>query len=350
MEHSSKTSKYPLVSVVIPTYNSAKFIIECVESVLSQTYPNFEVIVLDDGSTDETEELLKPYSQKIQYIKKTNGGLASARNAGFMHTKGEYIAWLDADDIAHIDRLMIQADFLSNHPEIILVSSNFTAFNEEGPLPELTIESYYGMIKNAGAIGQLYPTKKKYMPLQAGPRNTSEKKGITAYYGKIRDKLIWGNFIHPPTVMIRRSAYLKAGNLDETIPTSEDWYFFVKLSRQGEIGHLDIPLLQYRISDNQMSAPQKNAEKIVTNIIRTMEIIADEEHALVGQDINRLKANLSLFHSNAAYVFSETKPSHALYHLWKSLRYDFRMTKGIKKILAKIFLPNFLLTSYRNLK
>lgn len=87
-----------MVSVIIPVYNRAHYIKECLDSVLSQTYKDYEIIVVDDGSTDNVKEVLLPNMQQIRYIYKENGGAASARNVGIMHAKGDYIAWLDSDD------------------------------------------------------------------------------------------------------------------------------------------------------------------------------------------------------------------------------------------------------------
>ena len=88
----------PKVSVVIPTYNSSQFIVETLESVFAQTYKDYEIIVVDDGSTDNTKEVLQPYTSRIKYIYKENGGPASARNVGIKSAQGEYIAFLDSDD------------------------------------------------------------------------------------------------------------------------------------------------------------------------------------------------------------------------------------------------------------
>jgi glycosyltransferase involved in cell wall biosynthesis len=87
------------VSVIIPAYNAARFLPEALESVFSQTWPELEVIVVDDGSTDDTREMLKPYGERIQYLHKENGGPASARNLGLRHARGRFVAFLDADDL-----------------------------------------------------------------------------------------------------------------------------------------------------------------------------------------------------------------------------------------------------------
>ncbi len=90
----------PLISVIIPTYNRANFLGEAIESVLSQTYKNLEVIIIDDGSTDDTRQLIEKYTDKrIIYLYQEHGGTSAARNKGIQEAKGEYIAFLDSDDI-----------------------------------------------------------------------------------------------------------------------------------------------------------------------------------------------------------------------------------------------------------
>ena len=88
-----------LVSIIIPTYNRAKLVTEAVQSALSQTYTNFEILVIDDGSTDNTEEMLKKYDNDIKYIKTERSGPGRARNLGISRAKGEFIAFLDSDDL-----------------------------------------------------------------------------------------------------------------------------------------------------------------------------------------------------------------------------------------------------------
>ena len=113
----------PRVSVIIPTYNSARFVVQAVESVLAQTYSDFEVIVVDDGSTDNTPVALAGYRQKIRYLHQENRGPSAARNAGYRASQGDYVLFLDSDDLIPPDTLERQVSFLNDHPEFGLVYS-----------------------------------------------------------------------------------------------------------------------------------------------------------------------------------------------------------------------------------
>lgn len=122
----------PLVSVVIPTYNSAKFLIQALDSVLNQTYPNYEVIVIDDGSTDNTSKAIEHWRSQINYIYQNNQGVAAARNRGIEAATGEFIAFLDADDLFLPDKLRQQVAVFEAQPEVGMVVSGWRSLDRWG--------------------------------------------------------------------------------------------------------------------------------------------------------------------------------------------------------------------------
>src|SRR3990170_2838516 len=115
----------PKVSVIIPTYNREKYIVETLQSVFAQTFTDYEVIVIDDGSTDNTADVLRPYLDRIVYIRKPNGGQGSARNVGIKVAKGEYIAFLDSDDLWMPEKLELQVKYLDNNKDAGLVFTDY---------------------------------------------------------------------------------------------------------------------------------------------------------------------------------------------------------------------------------
>lgn len=142
----------PRVSVIIPTYNSAQYLDEAINSILKQTYTNYEIIVIDDGSTDNTVELLEPYQEKIHYFYQENQGVSAARNQGIALSKGEFIAFLDADDIFMPHKLEKQVAVFEQQPDLGIVNSGYRLIRENGEfiadikrwetIPELTIETW----------------------------------------------------------------------------------------------------------------------------------------------------------------------------------------------------------------
>ena len=115
----------PLVSAVIPAYNYAQFVCRAVDSVLSQTYPQLECVVVDDGSTDNTLEVLTPYGDRIRVVSKKNGGLAAARNTGVENSRGEYVAFLDADDWWHPEKIAKQVALAEQRPELGAIGTSW---------------------------------------------------------------------------------------------------------------------------------------------------------------------------------------------------------------------------------
>ncbi|OCR01212.1 glycosyl transferase [Oscillatoriales cyanobacterium USR001] len=128
----SRLTSTPRVSVIIPVYNGDRYIIQAIESVISQTYKNWELIVVDDGSTDKTRQLLEPYLNTIRYIYQENQGVAAARNRGLREAKSELVAFLDQDDILLSDKLAAQVAFFEAKPSLGIVNSGWRIVNEKG--------------------------------------------------------------------------------------------------------------------------------------------------------------------------------------------------------------------------
>lgn len=145
-------NRKPRVSVIIPTYNGAKWIGKAINSILNQTYRDFEIIVVDDGSTDHTTQVLQPWRDWIHYIAQSNQGVAIARNRGLQQAQGEFIAFLDQDDWFLPDKLMSQVAMLEEHPNLGMVSSGWRVVNQQGEtlstvqpwegIPQLTAEAW----------------------------------------------------------------------------------------------------------------------------------------------------------------------------------------------------------------
>jgi len=167
------------VSVIIPTYNCVNYLLSAMESVFAQTYQDFEVIVVDDGSTDGTREVLSPYTDKIKYIYQENRGVSSARNRGVRESVGEYIAFLDADDVwVGEDKLSIQVDVLERNEKVGLVYGKMAMVDSSG--------KQYG-IKPEKTVG---PTFKELIET--------------------------GGHIPTSTVLVRKKCFEKAGYFDES--------------------------------------------------------------------------------------------------------------------------------------
>ncbi|MGB3536465.1 MAG: glycosyltransferase [Microcoleaceae cyanobacterium] len=152
------------VSVVIPVYNGDRYIVQAVESILNQTYSASEIIIIDDGSTDNTYEVLQPYQSRIHYVYQENLGVSVARNHGIELSQGEFVAFLDADDVFLPDKLAVQLAVFAAHPNLDIVQSGWRRVNQNGEtlidvkpweqIPQLNLESWLRW-KPFGTMGTL---------------------------------------------------------------------------------------------------------------------------------------------------------------------------------------------------
>jgi glycosyltransferase involved in cell wall biosynthesis len=344
------SAKYnPLVSVVIPTYNRANLVTEALNSVCQQTYANIEIIVVDDGSTDNTGQLLQPYLPNICYIKQPNGGLASARNAGMRMAAGDYIAWLDADDLFEPDKIRLQVTFMEAHPEVVAVSSDFSAFDKMGVIEASHIRSYYGAVaRTQGEFTALYGSEVAYPLVAATDLQEKEKwASIRCYIGDIYEKLIWGNFVHPPTIMLRREAAAKTGKLDTSLRDGTDYDYFIRLSRLGLMAYIHLPLLKYRYVEGQMSS-DANLKKILVDTAQVLNKVVAEDPKFYAKNKLAMKCRLGEVYLKTARELAFDQKNDSLRYILKVLSVNF-FTRSLLVTLVKILTPRYLLDLKRRL-
>ncbi len=235
------------ISVIIPGYNAGTTIVAAIESVLSQDWPNVECIVVDDGSTDDSAERVAPYLDRIRYVHKHNGGFASARNLGMQQASGDFIAWLDADDIFEPDKLRRQMAAFDACPELGLVCSDFSLFDHGGTIWESAARRYYSIFECVRGYDQLYTQRVEL------------DSGDVLWSGQVFSALLDGNFIHPPTVLFRREVFEQAGPQCEPLVNATDYEYFCRIAQHWPVGFIEAPLLRYRVSPQQSSSPANYA-------------------------------------------------------------------------------------------
>jgi len=210
----------PKVSVIIPTYKRRNLILATLESVFAQSYTDFEVIVVNDGSPDDTRDVLSPLAEsgRIIYIEKENGGQASARNRGLAEAQGEYLAFLDDDDLWPADKLQWQADVLDADPECVLVHGDAQFFSEREGANTPSDRQYGKRVPEGGAPS-----------------------------GKVWQQLISENYIQSPgQVLVRATAAKNIGGFDTNIWGTEDYDFHLCLARKGTFRYIPRIALLYR--------------------------------------------------------------------------------------------------------
>ncbi len=226
----------PIVSIIIPTYNSSATIMRTLESVFSQTYTAWEIIIIDDGSTDDTKQLLQPYrdNKKIIYLYQNNGGPGSARNNGIRHATGEYIAFLDADDYWHAEKLEKQIAAFQENPRIVVCSTETYCIDPYSDLIWETVRSPW--------------TK---------PRS-----------GKVVPYFAFHKIITLSSALIPKKYILKVGLFDESrdIIMTEDLDLWLKLAPVGDFVTLNEPLTFYQtragITIEQITANHKKIKEV----------------------------------------------------------------------------------------
>lgn len=300
------TSSTPEISVVIPSYNYAHLILESLESAFAQTFTDYEVIVIDDGSTDNTREILKPYDGRITYHYQQNQGIAAARNTGTRLARGKYITYLDADDIWHPDNLRIKHEILSRYPELGGVFSDFLIFSASGVSHPRGTKELYPFFRRTGMDF-------KDMFQQCGEVSLDEARTAIVYRGNVFDSLFWGNFILPTTMLVNRSFVLKAGDFRPHMRNQEDYEYWLRFARHHSLAYVDEVLAQYR------RHPQQNTDhsKIEQMISAVLEIIDayEEEFRRNGRlrVFNRRKAEILANLAKVHVRQGTTSQARALY-------------------------------------
>ncbi|MFM2056770.1 MAG: hypothetical protein RLY71_1155 [Pseudomonadota bacterium] len=339
----SATETPPLVSVVIPAYNASATLADTLHSLARQSWPALEVIVVDDGSTDATWELLQHTELPVLAIHQTNQGLAGARNTGLAAARGEFIALLDADDLCEPERIAVQVACLRAHPDMRLCCSNFSAFDKNGLLSASHAASYYNMIgEQPGGIDVLLPQRSWLEGRSAG----LDMPPIGVVRGNAYAALAHGNFVHPPTIMFRREVLDQVGNFDTGIGSMCDWDWIVRVARSGEIGYIERPLLRYRLSGTQMSSARYRA-RAQPDILRVAEQLVQRDPALYRAERARFDRELGQLCLNAADALAEIDPARARRLLLRAASRYHVIGPGTARVALKSLLPRGLAEQLR---
>jgi glycosyltransferase involved in cell wall biosynthesis len=241
----------PTVSVVIPTYNRREYIEQSLDSVLNQTFSGFEVIVVDDGSTDGTEEILQPYLSRIRYLRQKNSGAAVARNVGVRNAEGAYIAFMDSDDLSAPGHLQILHDFLERNHHCAMV------------------------IGNGAYLEGRFHNRDTVIPRAKG--KLLEEKGVT-----VKD-LFDGRIIRLQGTMTRKSVLEEVGLLDEWFRLSYDLDLSLRVIKNHPIGFTNEIVYFYRKHGGNISSDDELRSR--ENLRALEKLLADYPEAvdLIGR-------------------------------------------------------------------
>jgi len=274
------TTFFPLVSVIIPSYNAAAFIRETVYSVLDQTYSNIEVIVVDDGSKDNTAEILQEFGNKIHYHRQVNAGVSQARNKGFGLSKGEYVCFLDADDWLFPNTIAEKVQLMESDASLGIVYGR--------------VEVTDMHLKPTGEI--LYPTAGKNLV-------------------ELLCRFKWP-IPCPSNVLFRRKVLDDVGLFDPQLSTSADYDMWLRVCSIYETGVIPRLSVKYRKHGSNMSSNISRFKKDMELIIKKCE----GNGLLTGKNLSRLKSNYFLL---LAKLLLYQKDWTGIYYLSDFIKYRF---------------------------
>lgn len=222
------------ISVTIPTFNRAHLIGHAIDSVLKQTYTNFEIVVIDDGSTDGTADVVARYGDRVRYFWQPNRGLGAARNAGLVHATGDCIAFLDSDDYWLDFKLALQASLLSRLPDVSFIFSEFEILKDDGTIVRQGSRTW--LAKDA-QWDDLYPSRTSSRAL--GVDVAGAPDDFPVYTGPMYRHFLDEAFVLPTTAIVRREA-LGDLRFTEGMTIFEDWELFARLARDHDGAFVDV--------------------------------------------------------------------------------------------------------------
>lgn len=294
--------KVASVSVVITCYNYGKYLKGCLESVLSQTFTDLEIIVVNDGSTDNTDEVMEKFktNNNIRYVKQPNSGQANAKNTGIKNASGNFIAFLDADDAWEEDKLTKQMPLFSNDA-VGVVYSHARYIDEQGQPLDFKLSGKY-----------LLP-----------------RSGIVTNY------LLFDNFVPFSSSIVRRVCLERCGTFDESYKMGIDWDLWLRISIAYEFDFVDEPLLIYRLGHvGQMSKNTQVRQQCTDRIMNNFVLI---NQGLVSNIIVRKAYAFTYCNRGEYYRIINPKESNRYYlKAIKNNLWEIRAYKGLVKNILSI--------------
>ena len=222
------------ISVIVPAYNCGAFIKEALDSVFAQTFTDYEVIVVDDGSIDTTRGVVESFGKKVRYIYQENKGVSAARNTGIRNAAGRFMAFLDADDVWLAKKLELQMRAMSENESIGIV-----------------------------ACGLLCVRGKDDIEKEVIPKNYANKNQLIRELCCDPDIFFGAG----SSILVRRECFQRVGFFDEDLHAAEDWEMCLRIAKNYEVRSVQLPLLEYRARDGS-AVSGKNAEQFLVDELR----------------------------------------------------------------------------------
>jgi len=327
LSHTHGLMNEPLVSAVIPTYKRAYCIERAVDSALNQTHPRIEVVVVDDGSPDETSALLeRRYGSdaRVVRIRQENGGVAAARNTGLRAARGDFVGLLDSDDLWKPWKIELQLRCLERVPEAGMVWTDMEALGPDGGfISERYLERMYWHSYRRYSKETLFDCSAPLAEIVPGLRSVAGDERL--YWGDIFSPMVMGNLVHTSTVLLRRERLERVVGFDEALKHSgEDYDFHLRTCREGPVAYADVSSIAYQVGGEDQLTHARYGSYMAKNFLTTVTqaIEADRGRGqikLPAGMLDDVRAHAHEWVGDAA--FRAGNHAEARSHLWASLQF-----------------------------
>jgi glycosyltransferase involved in cell wall biosynthesis len=326
----------PEVSVIVPVYNGERYIAEAIDSIISQTYQPLEIIVIDDGSTDNTRRCLEPYlkNAQIRYFYQNNTGHGAARNTGIKYSRGTYVCFLDHDDHLEKNSIEKRLHVYKKYPELGLVFSDFC--------------KSFMVNNNFQTSGRERFLQKYNFPDRIPTVNIDDRDNdLYIFNPGIFVELIIDDFVWTGTVMISRKVIDAVGLFDETMKWAEDHDLWIRIALRYNIGFLDTVTAAYRQHTSNICLNQDGVYHAAIQI-RTKYL--DRRYGLKGIDRKRVRASIGEYYYRIGHQYIGTlKHLNATKNMLQGIKYDlFRFRYYLYCIFS--LMPPLLIQMLKKLK
>lgn len=297
----------PVVSVIVPTYNRATLLPDAIESVLAQSLTSFEIIVVDDGSTDGTAHVVGRYGARVRYVRTDNGGVAHARNVGMRLARGRYLTFLDSDDRLYPYALELQVSLLERFPSVGLVCAEMSGFDDHGFFERYHLrtyhrsafrnpsESYREIYEEGVTLGEAIDVPRALADLAPD----AAARGV--YLGRIFDTYLRRLVLCQNTMMVRRAVVENVGERDVRVRHWQEVDYLLRITRRYRVAFVDVPTYQLRYHPGQISVGGKatwlRKQRILLRVVKRH---AELDAAYYRRHRHRIEPHLAHLHRAVA--------------------------------------------------
>ncbi len=282
-----------LVSVIIPVYNRADLLRRALRSVVDQSWPAIEVVVVDDGSTEDMSPTVQACSRKARLVRQENAGVTAARNRGLAEARGEFIAFLDSDDWWDADKVAAQVGILRARPDVVLVWTDMRAVGEGGELIAGDyLRFYYDSAYARPELAQELPFVATLGAL--APNTPLERQSAPVRIGDIFGAMLHGNLVHTSTALVRRSRVVVGGGFDPVLAHSgEDYEFHWRTAWFGQAALIDVPMVSYRVGAADQLSSNRWAYERAHNALIAVSYWLEAAKDLMNQTPRAIRMRLA---------------------------------------------------------